>query len=42
MKKHDKFLSAFSFILEKKYVKNIYFLALTPSFFTGKFVICGF
>ena len=42
MKKHDKFLSAFSFVLEMEYVKKIYFLALTPSLFTGKFVICGF
>ena len=42
MKKHDKFLSAFSFILEKEYVKNIYFLALTPSLLVGRFVICGF
>ena len=42
MKNYDKFLSTFSFILEKEYVKKIYFLALTPSLFTGKFVICGF
>ena len=42
MKKHDKFLSTFSFVLEMEYVKKIYFLALTPSFFTSRFVICGF
>ena len=42
MKKHDKFLSVFSFILEKKCVKNIYFLALLPSLLVGKIVTCGF
>ena len=30
LKKHDIFLSTFSFNLEKKYVKNIYFRAFSP------------
>ena len=42
MKNHDKFLSAFPFNLEKKYVKNNYFCAFPPSLFFGCFVICGF
>ena len=41
LKKHDKFLSTFPFILEKKYVKNLYFCAFPPSLFTGRFVTCG-
>ena len=42
LKNHDKFLSTFSFILEKKYVKNLYFLAFPPSLFRGRIVTCGF
>ena len=42
LKKHDKFLSAFPFNLEKKYVKNLYFYAFLPSLLVASFVICGF
>ena len=42
MKNHDKFLSAFPFNLEKKYVKNLYFHAFLPSLLVASFVICGF
>ena len=39
---HDKYSSTLLFILEKKNVKNINFLAFPPSLFAGWFVICGF
>lgn len=42
LKKHNKFLSTFPFILEKKYVKNLYFYAFPPSLFADRFVTCGF
>ena len=42
LKKHDIFLSTFSFNLEKNYVKNNYFRAFSPWLLVRLIVICGF